>query len=424
MNWRAIIFFLFGLVVLTAGRAAAQCVGDTVAIPSFLNEAKNVIEWNGADWTPLFEQLDSLRQESDSLGRIVPIVHIGDSHVQAGFLTEAVRQPLQRQFGDGGRGLVVPLKLAKTNEPRDYSVIADGSWNFARCVGRKYRSYTPGIGGIAIVPRNGRIELTVSTLSKTDDCAGFKKARLFHAPVDSFPGIISEPFRVEGDTRLPFLTTFSWEEPVCSIHLTGKAAGRASKEPLAIYGASLETGESGVIYHSIGNNGAFYSSYAAIPHFSEQVAALAPRLIILSLGTNESFSTALTRDELYRQIDIVVVSLQKDCPQACILLTTPAECARRRTRWVKKHRRVYYTPNARVDLVRATIRAYAAEHRLACWDWYEVAGGKGSSKAWREAGLMARDRTHCTEIGYRVQGEMLYRTLMKSYRDYVDRVAQ
>ena len=43
MKRRAIIPFLLGLVVLTAGRAAAQCVGDTtVSIPSFLNEEKNV----------------------------------------------------------------------------------------------------------------------------------------------------------------------------------------------------------------------------------------------------------------------------------------------------------------------------------------------------------------------------------------------
>ena len=282
------------LLMACAAPLHAQWVGDTVSVPAFLNKEKNHIDFNGADWSPLFAEMDSLQNGSDSTARVVSIVHIGDSHIQAGYLTEAVRLPLQRRFGDAGRGLVVPLKLAKTNEPHDYSVVADGAWNFARCVGRKYSAYTPGIGGIAIVPRTNRIDLTVSTLSKTDDCAGFKKARLFHAPVDSFPGIISEPFRVEGDTRLPFLTTFSWEEPVCSIHLTGKAAGRASKGPLAIYGASLETGESGVIYHSIGNNGAFYSSYAAIPHFSEQVAALAPQLIILSLGTNESFSTALT----------------------------------------------------------------------------------------------------------------------------------
>ena len=105
------------------------------------------------------------------------------------------------------------------------------------------------------------------------------------------------------------------------------------------------------------------------------------------------------------------------------MLTTPAECARRRVRRVNKKRRVYYTPNARVKLVRETIRSYAVEHRLACWDWYEIAGGEGSSSQWRKAGFMAYDRTHCTETGYRVQGEMLYRALMKAYQEYVDRVA-
>lgn len=52
---------------------------------------------------------------------------------------------------------------------------------------------------------------------------------------------------------------------MCSVHLTGEAVSKET--PLAIYGASLETGESGILYHTIGNNGAFYSSYAAIPGF-------------------------------------------------------------------------------------------------------------------------------------------------------------
>ncbi|HIY50175.1 MAG TPA: hypothetical protein H9834_10220 [Candidatus Barnesiella excrementavium] len=411
-------FIVLFLCACVSGLLRAQLTGDTVSVPAFLNKEKNVIEFNGGDWSPLFAEMDSLQSGTDSVPRIVSMVHIGDSHVQAGFFTEAVRLPLQRRFGDAGRGLVVPLKLARTNEPHDYSVVADGTWNFARCVGRKYSAYTPGIGGIAIVPRGNRIDLTFSTLSKTDDCAGFRKVRLFHEPTDSFPAIISEPYRVMGEARAPFLTCYSWNDPVCSIHFSGQIA--PGEERLAIYGASLETGESGILYHTIGNNGAFYSTYAAIPRFAEQVAALSPRLIIVSLGTNESFSTALTRDELYKQIDAVVTSLRASSPQAVVLLTTPAECARRRTRWVKKRRRVYYSPNSRVDLVRETIRAYAADHRLACWDWYEVAGGKGSSTAWRKAGLMAYDRTHCTETGYRIQGEMLYRALMKAYQDYVD----
>ena len=201
MKFRLSVIGFFFVVAVLAVQLCAQLTGDTVTVPSFLKKEKNVIEFNDADWSALFDGMVRLQNDTDTVPRVVAMVHIGDSHVQAGFLTEAVRLPLQRRFGDAGRGLVVPLKLAKTNEPRDYSVVADGSWNFSRCVGRKYSNYTPGVGGIAIVPRNGRIDLTVSTLSKTDDCAGFKKVRLFHAPVDSFPGVISEPFLVEGETR-------------------------------------------------------------------------------------------------------------------------------------------------------------------------------------------------------------------------------
>ena len=195
------------LLMACAAPLRAQWVGDTVSVPAFLNKEKNHIDFNGADWSPLFAEMDSLQNGSDSTARVVSIVHIGDSHIQAGYLTEAVRLPLQRRFGDAGRGLVVPLKLAKTNEPHDYSVVADGVWNFSRCVGRKYSAYTPGIGGIAIVPRTNRIDLTVSTLSKTDDCEGFRRVRLFHEPTDSFPAVISEPYRVTGETRSPFVTS-------------------------------------------------------------------------------------------------------------------------------------------------------------------------------------------------------------------------
>ncbi len=395
---------------------------DTLDIPEFLHRDKNGIVFNGADWSPLFAEMKALRS-IDSVSSVVSVVHIGDSHLQAGFFTEAVRVPLQRDFGNAGRGLVIPLKMAKTNEPRDYSIIPTGTWDFSRCVGSKNNRYTPGIGGVAVVPATAEeIGLTISTLSKEDNCNGFRTIRLFHTPIDSFPGIIAEPFQVSGKSCTPFLTQFSWEEPVCSVSLLGRKS--ETVDTLAIYGASLETGEKGILYHTIGNNGAFYRNYAGIPRFAEQVAALSPRLIVVSLGTNESFLTTLTREELYGQIDKVVLALRQESPEALILLTTPAECARRRVRRVKRRRRVSYLPNSRVELVCETIRSYACDHELAYWDWYEVAGGKGSSADWCKGGYMAKDRTHCSESGYRVQGEMLYRTLMNAYQDYVERVAQ
>ena len=59
---------------------------------------------------PFFEKLVRLEQNKEGK---VNIVHIGDSHIQSDFLTNAARQPLQRQFGNGGYGFTFPYRLAK-----------------------------------------------------------------------------------------------------------------------------------------------------------------------------------------------------------------------------------------------------------------------------------------------------------------------
>src|SRR5688500_6243657 len=51
---------------------------------------------------------ESLFQLKKGLPMKVNIVHIGDSHIQADFLTSPVRRNFQRQFGNAGRGLIVP----------------------------------------------------------------------------------------------------------------------------------------------------------------------------------------------------------------------------------------------------------------------------------------------------------------------------
>ena len=110
MKFRLSVIGFFFVVAVLAVQLCAQLTGDTVTVPSFLKKEKNVIEFNDADWSALFDGMVRLQNDTDTVPRVVAMVHIGDSHVQAGFLTEAVRLPLQRRFGDAGRGLVVPLK--------------------------------------------------------------------------------------------------------------------------------------------------------------------------------------------------------------------------------------------------------------------------------------------------------------------------
>src|SRR5689334_10476240 len=62
----------------------------------------------------------------------VSIVHIGDSHIQADFMTAVVRNGLQDFFGNAGRGLVFPYQLAQSNSPDDIYSSSSIGWQFNR----------------------------------------------------------------------------------------------------------------------------------------------------------------------------------------------------------------------------------------------------------------------------------------------------
>ncbi len=57
------------------------------------------------------------------------------------------------------------------------------------------------------------------------------------------------------------------------------------------------------------------------------------------------------------------------------------------------------------------IREYGASHNIAVYDWYNAAGGQGASDLWLKAGLLSRDRVHCTLSGYELAGHMLYEAI-------------
>ncbi|NBP05188.1 MAG: hypothetical protein EBV15_03050, partial [Bacteroidetes bacterium] len=60
--------------------------------------------------------------------RIFKVVHIGDSHVQIGYMDEPIRAYLQEAFGNAGMGFVFPYSLAKSYGPRGLLSQSTGLW--------------------------------------------------------------------------------------------------------------------------------------------------------------------------------------------------------------------------------------------------------------------------------------------------------
>jgi len=402
---------------------------------------------NSAAMTHFFAALDSLQSDRDMT---VDIVQIGDSHIQAGYVPGAVRHGLQNAFGNAGRGFIAPLRLSGTNEPDDYVIAASqgieeivmdkSKWQTGRLT--KLSSIPevhPGIGGLAVRTRSDDFSLTVSIPDNISTQSGpdysFARAILYrganslrlesryadskvvadHYAEEDSPLAATEDSAFDG----VIADTFSFVSPVKSLKLHCAEDDRANTAPRIIendyYGFCLTNGQPGILYSSIGLNGACYANYARADYY-RQLALLHPALIIVSLGTNETFCTKFDRKGLEDNIRRTISFIREFIPDAEILLTTPPGCYVKRTgRTKRRHRYTYYVENPYTANAVSAIKKIASEENVAVWDLFNATGGSNSCESWYKAGLMQKNRSHYTVRGYEIQGELLYRALIKSY---------
>lgn len=378
---------------------------------TFIKESLNKIHDEKSSMDSIYKMLYQLKMDPDSVKRPLSIVHLGDSHIQAGFLTGAVMRNLQNEFGNAGRGLVVPLRLAKTNAPRDYMISSNSTWQRGRLIQRK-NTLPIGVGGIALAAENEKIDFTLKLREKEQDKYAFNQITVFsdeEAPtlnVNKQLLSLFDPLK-----EYPYAYRLQLGEMTDSIRLN---ASGATPGKSTYYGFSLENGKPGVLYHSIGINGAHYLDYQN-ESLIKQTQALKPDLIVLSLGTNEAFGRNFNNIEFKRQVSGMIKLVKEANPNSALLLTIPAECYVKR----KVNNKIVYSANTKVARVRSVLIDYAKENGIAYWDLFELTGGAGSSKNWFNNKLMSRDRIHFTEEGYQLQGELLFNAFITEYNEYL-----
>lgn len=384
------LLFVFILLTMVLNKASSQSV-----VP-FVNDQKNVI--GNAEYLNTFYHKMSLVKDSNAQ---VHILHIGDSHLQADFLTEQVRKLFN---SESARGLVVPYKVAKTNSSYMYTSKSYSNWQGKRCT--KTENPLPiGIGGITIQTTDDSARIVITT----KDEKGFNCLKIFHQNDES--AFDFSVFDNNGNALLQqaysqnkkdYESVFYANDLIYSVTIQNKKTNHIQWQSL-IYGMYVSNGKSGLIYNSLGVNGAEFRHYNEAQYFAAQSQALTPDLIIISLGTNEAANSKFEEQTFYNQIDKLVNDLQNYNPNATILLTTPADNYRRK-------RKV----NTVIKRVSATIVKYSIEHNIPYWDLYQISGGFKSAKYWKKHHLFAKDFLHYSRKGYEVQGTLLYEALMKN----------
>jgi lysophospholipase L1-like esterase len=341
----------------------------------------------------------------------VRVAWFGDSHTAADFITDAVRQPLQRRFGVGGPGLVLlglqPYRHAQAN------VQVHGDWRrvpAAPAAIQPQDSGSYGLGGIGAAATSDDASLTVTLDPALDWTRGPLRWELvYRLPNESSEFVISggglaapEVMTLQnGQTRASGLRSVTLQtEGVASLSLNAFVA-----EP-ELFGVFVETAKAGVVVDTLGINGARIQTplaWQAGP-WSEELRARAPSLVVLSYGTNEVGDRLEMRHyrELYAQ---VLERIRKSGDAECLILG-PTE--RVLADW---------TIHPRVLEIEQAQRALAEDLSCAFFSLVDAMGGPGSFRAWAFAKppLARRDRVHLTAAGYRRVGAILAAQLLGSY---------
>ena len=370
---------------------------DTFA---FADKSRNLIEVHDNGAWRAFETklLACLTNDTAS----VSIVHIGDSHLQADFFPGELRRCLHRTFNavQPARGLIFPYAVAKTNNPNSYRVAWNGNWTTRKAL--EQQCHNLGLSGIEISSADTSATISIKLTDNDIPNYGGNILRVFYgAEAGCLPPV---PQIVRDSNCAATIDTnhfcISWALPCHTDSLTLAFSNVDSLHPFCLQGIALTTGK-GIEYHTIGVNGARVSSFLKCDHLTAQLSVLKPDLVIVSLGTNDSYMNRFDSVGFCAQLGQFVGEIRTAQPNCAILLTTPGN---------NKFKDKTLNTNA-VSCAKA-IKQSAEKLNCCTWDFNAIMGSPDSLDLWNEAGRISSDFVHLTRSGYKFQARLLMDAIM------------
>jgi lysophospholipase L1-like esterase len=176
------------------------------------------------------------------------------------------------------------------------------------------------------------------------------------------------------------------------------AQSKPAQSSAEILGLMLEHQDGqGLIWNSLAANGAQAQHFSALVHLPQQLQMMAPDLVVVSLGTNETQQLHYDQERAIEQQQLFWAILKKAAPQAALLVVSPSDAV-----WGNRHK-----PSKRLDPYIAALREAALASGAAFIDLRTVQGGQGAYARWAKAGLAGKDGVHYKSAGYKLWGQWL-----------------
>jgi lysophospholipase L1-like esterase len=392
--WRINIYIVLFINLTIAVKGQSLC--DTLP---FIQCQDNLISINGNNsFNTLFQKFKNLNSDK---GKPIHIVHIGDSHLQAGFLSEKIKQNLFQFYSEKNTivspGFIFPFTIAQTNNPFFYKVDYSGDWEWCKNIDVE-KTFSLGLSGITIRTNDSVAFFSIKMQNEKYDYPKkyfFNTVKIFHN-ADSAISIKVNDKKVISKNAYSLIQLNNLTDSISvSININDTSSF------FELYGIILENDKSKINYHTIGVNGATAQSYLKCNYFSNHLAIINPDLIIISLGTNDAYDDDLSIIEHEYILKDLILQIKDVAPNTPIILVTPND-----------HLKNGEFSNNKILLVRDNILKTCAHFQLSFWDFYSIMGGENAIIKWYEKGLSSEDKLHFKRTGYEIQGELFAKALI------------
>ncbi|MGA7339332.1 MAG: GDSL-type esterase/lipase family protein, partial [Terracidiphilus sp.] len=337
---------------------------------------------------PFFAALWKLEQGKTS--GVVTILHYGDSPTTADLITGDIRAQLQGRFGDAGRGYTLIAKPWAWYGHRGVEM-SDHGWKIRTGVGLM-REGIYGLGGAAFEGQPGawsEFRLTGSEQTAVE--------------VEYLAKPDGGSFAVEADgQQIAEQTTDASPAAAAAVHVTlpggtKEVSIRPTKGTVTLFGVDFRRGSTGLLYDSLGLNGATTSVLARVLQpaiWKQELDRAGPTLLIVNYGSNESSFGNFVHKQYAAELRLAIQRIRVAAPGASILIMSPMD------RGERSGLDDIETMSTIPEIV-AIQREVAAETHCAFFDTYDAMGSSGTMARWYAASprLVTADLLHPTPQG-------------------------
>lgn len=401
----AILFSLFVCLIMVK----SQTNPHLVKLYPFINYDENVIDFynDTVSFKHFYSKFDTLT--TSGKGKI-NIIQMGGSHIQADIWSDQLRKKFQTISPNlnGGRGFIFPYKLAKTNNPHYYNITYTGEWSGYRNSVGKHQS-TWGVSGITATTTDSLSSFKLVFRGDDTPFYDFNSIKVFHDTDSSSYclELISDTcVSIEVNKEIGY-TEFKFdkyqEQLEFRIYKTD-----SFQTHFNLYGLSLDNDDNGIVYNSIGVNGASTSSYLRAQLFTQHLKAINPDLVIFCIGINDAFDPGFCAKCYENNYDTLIAWIKSVNPNCEFLFVSNTDSYYKRK-----------FPNKRAFEVQNVMINLAKKYQAGYYDLLTVMGGLGSIKTWEKNGLAQKDKIHLNKNGYIMLGDLMFSTLMKEYSRFI-----